>query len=68
MKCYDFLCKRHDPDFRCNSQKFILNCETRKRYNRIMSGERTEYSVFQRPIHVEDKLFLERNKYYGRNK
>ena len=83
MKCHNFLCDNHAPFHSdktgCGKWKaydtpiegktiLMKNCETRKRYNRVMSGKLTEY-IANSPIeYVEDKLFSERNKYYGRNK
>lgn len=69
MKCYNFLCPIHKdyiPNIACGFGILPEYCKARKRYNRIASGIPTIYSAFSKPEHLEDKFFIERNKYHGR--
>ncbi len=77
MKCHNFLCQNHQGHykhtycwFNCykssHDGKFVKDCESRKRYNRIMRAK--TYGEIMHHYALADQLWIERNKYYGRGK
>ncbi|KKN06044.1 hypothetical protein LCGC14_1081220 [marine sediment metagenome] len=63
MKCYNFLCDKHDTSWGRNCSNYdawVESCKSRKRYNRIIKHRHRNGGLVL--FHFND----ERDKYYGR--
>lgn len=75
MRCRNFLCENHDSFNKLSKmncvnegiEDFLLWCESRKRYNRILDTRELRYKSNELNFYCVD-IDQERNIYYGRTK